>query len=185
MLLPLGILASSGGVSADYELISTTSGTGSSGVITFASIPSTYKHLQIRYTARSDRASIRSSAGLRFNSDTGSNYAHHRLYGYSSAVYSDGATSTQYAPDNLVYAAASATTGYHGTAIIDILDYASTSKNKTTRVFGGSPQAGDADIYLVSGLWMNTTAVTSITITDRWGANFTTTSRFSLYGLKG
>jgi len=184
MLLPLGILASAGGA-ADYELITTSFGSGSSGTITFNSIPSVYKHLQIRFAARSDRAAIRSSAGIQFNSDTGSNYSWHRLYGYSTSAYSGGGSSTQYGPDNLLYAASTATSGYHGAAVIDILDYSSSNKNKTIRALGGSPEAGDADIYLASGLWMSTASVTSISIVDRWGSNFTTSSRFSLYGLKG
>ena len=88
----------------------------------------------------------------------------------------------QYGPDNLVYAGASATAGYHGALVMDFLDYASTVKNKTVRAIGGAPQAADADIYLSSGLWVSTAAISSISIVDRWSSNFTTTSRFSLYG---
>jgi len=56
-----------------YESIASASGTGSSGTITFSSIPSTYTHLQIRGIGRNSYPSTQ--VNVRFNSDTGSNYA--------------------------------------------------------------------------------------------------------------
>jgi len=40
-------------------------------------------------------------------------------------------------------------------------------------------------IALSSGLWMNTAAVTSMSISMIDGTAFNTNSRFSLYGIKG
>ncbi len=96
MLIPLGILASSGGAAAgSYELIETVNGTGSSGVITFdtTGLGSTYKHLQIRSVGRTTHSATQ-SAYVRLNSDTGSNYAFHTLEGNGSSVLS-GNASTQ------------------------------------------------------------------------------------------
>jgi hypothetical protein len=66
--------------------------------------------------------------------------------------------------------------------VTDIIDYANTNKYKTLRSLGGTDRNGTGEIQLASGLWMNTTAISSIQITT--GANFTTTTQFALYGVK-
>jgi hypothetical protein len=76
---------------------------------------------------------------------------------------------------------------YGVSAIMDVHDYASTTKNKTMRSFGGSDGADyfvTGTVGLLSGLWMNTNAITSITIALGAG-NYSTNSKFSLYGIKG
>ena len=71
-----------------------------------------------------------------------------------------------------------------GAGVYDILDPYSTTKNKTTRLFGGRGfVTGDHKIVLASGLWRNTASVTSIDLVAN--DNFVTGSRFSLYGIKG
>jgi hypothetical protein len=67
--------------------------------------------------------------------------------------------------------------------ILDILDYGSTTKNKTVRLLQGFPGSLKI-IRLISGARYNTAAVTSVTFTAQAGS-FTTASRFSLYGIKG
>ena len=44
---------------SSFESIATVSGTGSSGTITFSSIPATYKHLQIRYIGKTNDVKFR------------------------------------------------------------------------------------------------------------------------------
>jgi hypothetical protein len=183
----LGIVASSKLVaSGSFESIATATGTGSSGTITFSSIPSTYKHLQIRLIANNNSGSF--SLRMRLNGDTGTNYAHHVLEGGGSSAYAYGAASA----NAILYVGSAIGGGGSGSnffapSIIDIHDYASTTKNKTVRTFNGHDTNGATDaqqIRLTSGLWMNTAAVNSISIIDA-SANFTTTSVFSLYGIKG
>jgi hypothetical protein len=82
-------------------------------------------------------------------------------------------------------AGASNDTNSFGATIIDILDYASASKNTTLRTLSGSSTSSNPRIGLHSGLWNVTDAVTSITLTDNEGLNYTSSSRFSLYGIKG
>lgn len=167
-----------------YELISTTVLSSTATSVTFSSIPSTYKHLQIRYVASYDAAYTDIYiAPLRFNGDSGANYAHHRLSGastngfglptgVSSAGYSGGYTSIQ--PN---FIGDSQRTNYFGGGVIDILDYAQ-ARNKTTRTLSGSAPYG---VILGSGVWMSTAAVTSLTLTGPFIAG----SRFSLYGILG
>jgi len=165
-----------------YESIASVNGTGSSGTITFSSIPSTYTHLQIRYLGRNARAVTGDTLRMTFNSDSGSNYAYHALYGDGASVSAFSGTSLAYAP--VGYAAgASAAANIMGVGVVDILDYANTSKNKTFRSLHGEDFNGSGDMALFSGLWMSTTAINSITIVGGTGANFTTTTQFALYGV--
>jgi len=176
-----GFLGTGVAVSASsFESIATATGTGSSGTITFSSIPSTYSHLQIRYISRTSAAG--ESVLMQVNSDTGSNYTRHRLVGNGSAASASAFVSATsfYVGD----ATGGTDTTYFDSNIIDIIDYASTTKNKTERHFQGLDKNGSGSVSLASGVWMNTSAITSVSIFVTAG-NFTTDSRFALYGIKG
>ena len=168
-----------GGGGGSYESIATvTANSGTSA--TFSSIPSTYTHLQVRYYAARDGGN--GQLNVRFNSDTASNYADHYLYGNRTSVNA-GADATQTRINYLTFFKDSFY-DYKASGILDIQDYASTSKYKTTRNFAGVDVNGSGGtIWLSSGLWMSTSAVTSITF-DLLGDTFGT-SVFSLYGIKG
>ena len=177
---------------SDYDLLETEILTGTQASVTFSSLDSTYgadyQHLQIRTTARSDRASdTNSRLYLRFNSDSGANYFSHELGGTGSSVfsayinsytgsYNTGIVNIHTTP------ASSAATNVFGACVYDILDPFETTKYTTTRFFGGQAQSHNR-VVLVSGAWANTDALTSITITDIHG-NLISGSRFTLIGLK-
>ena len=167
-------------VSPAFESIATATGTGSSGTITFSSIPSTYQHLQIRIIAFGDTPN-QNTMILRFNSDSGSNYARHNLRGNGSSAAAGGTASTTLIGIGSQTANLSSTNPM--VAIVDIHDYKSTDKNKTVRSLGGIDENGSGEITLHSGLWMNTSAISTITISTP-GQNFTTNSVFALYGIK-
>lgn len=182
-----GVIASSyPAVSGAFESIATTTLSTDTASLTFSSIPSTYKHLQIRMLAKNDSTTnnIR-PIYLRFNSDTGANYAYHSLYGDGSSAAAGNWTSTTFA--ELGYATASSTglTNNYGVAITDIHDYASTSKYKTIRTFNGTDQNGAGYAMLYSGLWLNTSAVNSITLLCAGTQKYKSGSTFALYGIKG
>jgi hypothetical protein len=166
-----------GGGGASFESIATLTSTGSSTSLTFSSIPSTYKHLQIRGIARDG---VGNPLQIQFNSDTGSNYAWHRLQGNGASTAATG-SATQSDINFIGYAEASAST--YGVSIIDIADYASTSKNKTLRTMMGYDANGTGLMLLNSGLWMNTAAINSIKIIG--SAALTSATTFALYGIKG
>jgi hypothetical protein len=161
-----------------YESIATvTVGSGGSSDVTFTSIPSTYKHLQIRYIAR---GSILTNSLIQFNSDTGSNYSWHVLYGTgASALAAGGGTNSFMYASNI----ASATSNFTG-GVIDILDYASTSKYKTMRTLGGYDANGSGEIALFSGSWQNTNAITSIKLYPNSSGTYSQYTQFALYGIK-
>lgn len=180
--LVAGITGAGGASLSSYESIATATGTGSSGTITFSSIPSTFKHLEIRGLGKSSSAgSTYINVNIRFNGDTGANYAYHYLQADGTSVYASGtasSTSAEYVGQATLNSA-NAPAGN----LISILDYASTTKNKTLRSFVGNDNNGTGRPHLGSGLWISTAAISSISLIIGSG-NFTTDTTFALYGIK-
>lgn len=173
-------------IPTNFESIATVTGTGSSATITFSSIPSTYASLQIRMLGKTATAAAGSDAlDITFNGDTGGNYVYHNLTADGSTVNA-GSSSTSTTFIRIGSGAGRATeTNICAVSIIDIHDYASTTRNKTMRRFGGFDKNGSGGVIVLnSGLWMSTSAITSIEIAST-GGNFTTANVFSLYGIKG
>lgn len=169
-----------GGGAGAYESIATATPSGTS-TVSFTSIPSTYKHLQIRISAITS-ASGGSFRGT-FNGDTTSaNYIGHYLDGLGSSVVAGSNSGVGWMSFGLTYAGM--VTTYPNVSIVDIHDYASTSKNKTVRSFAGSDENGAGSVDLVSGLWISTSAINRVDVVTGSGT-FQTGSRVSLYGIKG
>jgi hypothetical protein len=181
----LGIIASSitGGLSTTaYESIATVTASGGETSLTFSSIPSTYASLQIRGIQRRN-ASGSSYVGARINGITTSTYIYHSLYGDGANVNADGATTSAYLLGPRMASSTNAASIF-GAFVFDLHDYASTTKNKTVRWFGGYDANGTGEIHLKSGLFNSTAAVTSITMYFG-GDALAAGSVFSLYGIKG
>ena len=159
-----------------YESIATvTVGAGGSSSISFSSIPSTYKHLQIRMLSIGN-GSASSSGTLSFNSDTTStNYYTHYIIGNGSTVSVDR-NQGNFTPFTV------GTSSSPAAGVIDILDYANTNKNKTVRELNGYDANGSGRMNFVSVLWNNTAAISTITMTF---STFQQYSSFALYGIKG
>jgi len=168
----------------DFESIATvTVGSGGAASISFTSIPGTYQHLQVRGILRhSSTGASGGYAGFRFNSDTGSNYGYHALWGDGSSIYSDGLQSQTTLIVNRCTTATQTASNF-GAYVVDILDYASTSKNTTTRALAGYDNNGSGLLYVKSGLWLNTSAITSITVSPNAGS-WVQHSTLALYGVK-
>lgn len=185
MLIPFGVFsaAGAGGPTNSYELISTTLISTNTPNIQITSIPQTYKHLQVRYTVRDSGSFSTRGLFMEFNGNTvtGSNSQHY-LKGNGSSVSSSASTNIGRFDWGEV-PAANGTSGSFGTGIIDILDYTSTSKNKTVRVLHGMTQSDVAQINLYSAMWNSTTALNWLTFYTN--NNLVSGSRFSLYGIKG
>jgi len=184
MLIPFGIFAAAGAVPGAYELISTTILESAASSVTFSNLgdySSTYKHLQIRSVGKTtvpgDGAE---NLVLRFNGDSGSNYARHFLQTFGSTPSSGAATGSTYVQGGIL--ATNAISAF-GVNVCDVLDAYSTTKNKTTRVLYGFAGA----LFFVglgSGLWLNTASLTSMTLSSTLG-NLNVGTRISLYGIKG
>lgn len=160
-----------------YELISTTVLSAFATSVTFSSIPSTYKHIQVRATV--GNLFTNNSMRLQMNGDTAANYNGHKLWGNGASVQSSSNLGNGY----FLCGDVAGDTSTFAPNIVDILDYASTSKFKTARAFSGFYNGYQVALY--SGTWRSTAAVTSLTFTDNGAYGFEVGSRFSIYGLKG
>ena len=176
---------------AGYWSIASATGTGSSGAVTFSSIPTGYTHLQIRFIAKDTytTAADADAIYLRFNSDSATNYTRHLLAGDGSSATASGVINMQGAwVPRAIPTSGTGLSNMMGVGIIDILDYNSTSKFKTVRSLSGTNTNGLASpndgICVSSALWRSTSAVTSISIYSNYSNVFTTSSQFELYGIK-
>jgi hypothetical protein len=172
----LGIIASSNFqrvTSSYYSIATTTLGTATAS-ITFSSIPSTYTHLELRMKT------VTSGLGwvtVVFNSDTGNNYSWHELRG-------DGSSASASAAGNAGNISAYLQSSQQGSGVFSVLDYANTGKYKTAKTLGGYDDNGSGYVTQTSGVWRNTAAITSITITHST-SSYSQYSSFALYGIKG
>lgn len=173
-------------IQGNYESIATqTVGSGGTASVTFSSIPQTYTHLEIRGLSRLTAAAA--YPVLTFNSDSSSaNYTLHQTYGNGSTV-SQYATGTGTLGGAYIWYGATSGEGANvlGPGMLSILDYTNTSKYKTAVGSSGFNNNGTTTGYLFrsSALWLNTSAITSITITAQTG-NLAQYSKFALYGIK-
>jgi hypothetical protein len=181
----LGLLgASSVAAGNAFELLETTTLTGTQATVSFSNLNSAYgsiyQHLQIRATGRTTRGGFLSDVlKLEFNSDTTSgNYKYHQLFGNGSALTS--ATNPYFS----FATAVDASTNLFGAIVLDILDPFETTKNKTVRSLGGHTSGSDQAIEVGSMGWFSTAVVTSIELKSWTGNSWVSGTRFSLYGLR-
>ena len=164
-----------------YESIQTVLvGSGGSASISFTSIPSTFTHLQLRIIARST-AGGSAVTGMNCSINSSVNAVrNHYLYGNGSST----AAAAQVANQIGWATGTSQTASAFATSIVDILDYANTSKNKTFRMLAGNDTNGAGDIALFSQLFDTTAAISTLTLSLNAG-NFAQHSQAALYGIKG
>lgn len=150
------------------------------GTYYFNSIPQTYTHLQIRVSGRSGQSA--SVGNLYSNVNAGGfTYSDHRIIGNGSAASSSSDTGLPYLFFGSFFPAATAAANLFGSAIIDILDYTNTSKNKVYKVYGGYDANGSGLIHLASGLVQTTQAITNTYVDTEGG--FASGSIASIYGI--
>jgi hypothetical protein len=167
----------------DMEHIATvTVGAGGAASMEFTSIPQTFKHLQVREVVRSSQALAVSTTEIQFNADTGSNYARHVLYGDGAAAAAAGQASQTKGWVG-TYPGSSIAASIFGAGIIDVLDYANTSKNTTARALSGVDVNGATGyLQVCSTAWLSTAAVTSIKLIA--GTGYAQHSTAALYGIR-
>ena len=170
-----------------FESIATTVVSSPVASVTFSSIPTTYKHLQIRILGRTTRATVQATISLRFNGDSGATWSTHQLSGDGSATSSSGGGSRAYDYVGVCLGTgSSATAGIFGAGITDILDYADTNKYKTIRTLTGKDVNGSSgSVGLLSANWRNTDAIHTIFFQDSSFNNLDTGTSIALYGING
>lgn len=154
-----------------YDLIASNVLSSAASSVTFSSIPATYRDLVlvIQNSVSSD-----SYLFYRINGDTGSNYP---------AVYMGGNGSSTYSStNNFSYAdlAFGIGTAEGATVISHFMDYSATDKHKTILSRTNKASAG---VAAGAHRWANTSAITTILITQTGFGNFASGSTFYLYGI--
>jgi hypothetical protein len=171
-----------------FASIATATGNGSSTTITFSSIPSTYKHLQIRGIGKTTtNSNTFERLRMTFNSDSAANYSLHEFYTVNGTVYTTATANASAMYGFNIAFGGGGITNMFGAGIMDILNYADTNMYKTLRSLGGvevNSTTYDEGTNFASGSWRSTSAITSITLTSTNG-NWATGTHFALYGIKG
>lgn len=188
----LGTIASStqqGLSTGSYEYIAKGNGTGSSQSITFSSVPSTYKHLQIRGYGIANYSGPQDGAfGIRVNGDTGNYYSRQgwSVVSGSFSVYNN-LNSSPFAETGEVVLNTTAI-DYMGPCVITILDYTDTTWYRTFRGTGGMRYNNTAGTGVITGTGgfysANKNAITSLTVYQQNG-NWLSDTSWYLYGIKG
>jgi hypothetical protein len=153
-------------------------------IVTFASIPATYEHLQLRVSTHDLYAVGANYLLIRLNNDSGSNYSSHFMEGYGSSTFATGETGQSYGKWGTAIGANNLATEYSN-SVIDILDYANTNKNTTVQYLSGfgTGLSTAQNVKIGSSLWDSTAAVTEIDVYVINTPRFQRGTEFTLYGL--
>jgi hypothetical protein len=164
-----------------YTLISSvTVGSGGAANIEFTSIPATYTDLVLLLSLRSNRSANQSAVALQFNNST-SGYTARYLRGSGSAANSY--TESTFGSTAIYGTYMTANASLFISQEFYIPNYTS-SNNKSVSGDGVEEDNGTtAYSMLTSGLWSNTSPITSITLLGE-GSNFQQYSTFTLYGIR-
>jgi hypothetical protein len=162
-----------------FELISsTTVGSGGSSSIDFTSIPGTFTDLCIKLSARGNDAAAKVNGLISFNGSTSSftvrylgadgsaPYSNTGAFRFCSFINAAGSTSSTFASNDIYIP------NYAGS------NYKSWSTEGVTE-----NNATGTEMWMIAGLWSNTAAITSISITPSAGSYVQYTTAY-LYGVK-
>jgi hypothetical protein len=145
---------------------------GTDSSITFDSIPNTYRDLVLVMNTDS---SAQADLYLRFNGDTGNNY--NRVTGQGTGSVASYNVSTNAAFMRL-NGNGDLATDFSQNAIIQVMDYSATDKQKAVL----SRTNSSFGVDMTAGRWASTNAITSVTVYPSSG-NFESGSTFALYGI--
>jgi len=158
---------------------------GGTTVMTFSSIPGTYKHLLILCQLRNDQAVTVSGFNCRFNNDSGTNYEYMDIQTNRDGTQSIAGASAQTAFPGGICAGGNLNAAAHSTLEIFIPNYAG-AKYKSAHASSWIPWASSISgatpmIRQTAGGWLNTAAITQIDLPG--SGNWSIASRFTLYGV--
>ena len=160
-----------------FELIAKTEvGSGGAANIEFTSIPATFTDLKVIWSVR---AGADSAADISFNGST-ANRSRKNIYGDGSGVGSQNAT-------NFYLLGSVGRSDYTANTFSNVELYIPNYAGSNNKSFSADSlnenNSYEAYMSLTAGLWSNTNAITSITITPNAGS-FVQYSTAYLYGIK-
>jgi hypothetical protein len=180
---------------AVIEAISTTYLESDVTSVTFSSIPSTYRHLQLRVSAKDTSTGNYGVLFITLNGDTGSDYSHAFIYVYGSTVKCGFEANLTKAKAYGITARMSGS-AYHeaevfGAAVVDILDYSDTNKKTTFSYDAGTMCSDTGNIPFFNAFGCSTyhdsgeAAISTIKIAQATAGQYMVRgSVFTLYGIK-
>lgn len=156
-----------------YELIASNTVSSAVSSVTFSSIPSTYTDIKLIGSVRNDFGGANTITAQFNGSSTG--FTQKYLEGSGSAVSSGSGTTW--------IASSGDSANIFSNWEIYIPNYASSNYKSWSTDSVTELNGNPAYATLIAGLWSNTAAITSITLTQS-GGNFRQYSSFYLYGIK-
>jgi len=169
---------------ANYVLLEKiTVGASGATSVTFSGIPQTgYTDLVVKISGRTNRNYGEDQFIVRFNSDTGNNYASRYVQIYDGSVSTTSISGTNTATFGMISDAGNAANSF-GNAELYISNYTRATHKpiSTDSVTGGN--ASPVGMRLTASLWSNTAAINSIFLDAANGTEFKQYSSFYLYGV--
>jgi hypothetical protein len=160
------------------KIASVTAGSGGASTIDFTSIPSTYTDLLLKVSARNTTTST--LVYYNFNGNT-SNRTARLLYGDGTSAASVTYDNTD--PRAMIMPASDYTANTFSNGEMYIPNYAGNANKSWSSDSTQENNATLSYIFLMAGVWSNTAAITSITLSTFTG-NFAQHSTATLYGIK-
>ena len=168
---------------ANYVLLERIELNASAASVTFSNIPQTgYTDLKIVSSYRTNRAQIFDQLRLTFNGSSTAVYSFRGLTGDGALATSESSASVasiKVAPGG----GNSATSNTFTNDEIYIPNYLSSNNKSLSSEGVGENNATTAYASMFAGLWANTAAINSVTLTPEGAGTFLQYSTFSLYGL--
>jgi hypothetical protein len=158
-----------------YTKIASVSLSSSSATMSFTSIPATYTDLLLKFSARDTSSFVANNIVLTINGSAVTSTKN--LYGNGSA-----ATSNSNVGAGLANAANSTASVFSNTEIY-FPNYASANNKSFSTDSVVENNATEAYDWFYAGLWSNTAAITSLTLTAGSSASFVQYSTATLYGI--
>ena len=162
------------------KIASVTVGSGGASSIDFTSIPSTYTDLVVKYSIRTTSANQIDYLKCEFNGSTTS-YTERVLYGYGTTV---GSASNSGSYDNIINGGANTASTFSNGEIY-VPNYAGSNyKSFSSDSVAESNTTSNNMLMLAAELWSNTSAITSIKLSDLSSGTIAQYSTATLYGIK-
>lgn len=164
-----------------YTLIEAKTLASSTASVTFTSIPQTYTDLVVKTSPRITVANTVGQIEVTFNGSTTS-YTNKRVFGTGSSTSSDsfGTAFIYFGSVN----GSTSTSSVFSSGEMYIPNYTSSNYKSTSAELVQENNITEGYQFLMAGLWSNTAAITSITISPASPDNFVQYSTFYLYGIK-
>lgn len=155
--------------------------------VTFSSIPSTYRHLQVFASVRTDYVGASDRYDMRINGDTGTNYDGERFRSNNTTLDGLAVVAGTWAYIGTCPGAGATAAKATGSKIV-IPDYAGTTMHKVVLSESGwvtGTTTSTIGLEYWSNVWRSTSAITSLSFFSENSANFVAGSVFTLYGMRG